>query len=78
MEREPEPLERVRALVCEPCWANCFDTDEFEKLGRGDSHGFKYNVSVARGHHAMTSMMKGFCGLRLRKLPRKPNKYNAG
>ena len=65
MAREPEPLERVRALVCEPCWVDCFDTEVFEKLGRGDIGEFKYDVSVARGHYAMICMLQSVCGLRL-------------
>ena len=78
MAREPEPLERVRALVCEFCWVNCFDTEGFEKLGRGDIHKFKYNVSVARGHYAMACMIQSVCGLRLRQPLRKPNEDNVG
>ena len=65
MARKPEPLERVRALVCEPCWVNCFDTDGFEKLGRGDVDEFRYNVSVALGHYTTTRMIQSVCGLRL-------------
>jgi Pyruvate/2-oxoacid:ferredoxin oxidoreductase delta subunit len=44
MTRVPESLERVRALVCEFCWVNCFDTAEFEQLGRGEIKEFEYNV----------------------------------
>jgi len=78
MAREPEPLEHVRALVCEPCWVNCFDTEGFEKLGRGDINEFKYNVSVARGRYAMTCMIQSVCRLRLRRSPRVSNEYNVG
>ena len=46
MTLEPEPIERVRALVCEPCWVDCFDTEGFEKLGRGDVDKFEYKVGV--------------------------------
>ena len=76
MAREPEPLERVRALVCEPCWVNCFDTEGFEKLGRGDIAEFKYNVSVARGHYTVTTMAQ--CGFRLAKSSRLSNRYDVG
>jgi hypothetical protein len=44
MTRVPESLERVRALVCKFCWVNCFDTAEFEQLGRGEIEEFEYNV----------------------------------
>jgi hypothetical protein len=43
--RQPEPLERVRALVCESCWVRCFDTGGFEKLGRHEVDHFVYEVS---------------------------------
>jgi len=82
MTREPEPLERVRALVCEPCWVNCFDTEGFEKLGRGDINQFKYNVSVARDRYTailpMIRMIQSGCGLRLQQSPRTLIGYNAG
>ena len=78
MAREPEPLDRVRALVCEPCWVKCFDTEEFEKLGRGEIDKIRYSVSVVRGHYAMTCMIQSVYGLRLRQLHRTPNKYNVG
>jgi hypothetical protein len=45
--RQPEPLERVRALVCEFCWVNVFDTEEFEKLARRDVDHFEYKVSIS-------------------------------
>jgi len=76
MARGPEPLERVRALVCEPCWVNCFDTEGFEKLGRGEIDEHEYKVSVACGHHAMTCMIHSVGGLRLRRSLRKPDVYN--
>jgi len=78
MACEPEPLERVRALVCANCWVNWFDTKGFEKLGRGDIDEFKYDVSVARGHYATIRMIKGLCGLRLQQSPRKSNEHNVG
>jgi len=78
MVREPEPLERVRALVCEPCWVNCFDTEGFENLGRGDTDEFRYDVSITCGYYAMLLMIKGFCGMRMRQSPRTLNEYDAG
>ena len=78
MVREPEPLERVRALVCEFCWVNCFDTEAFENLGRGDIDEFTYDVSITRGHHAMICMLQSVRGSRLPQLPRIPNGHNVG
>jgi len=75
MAREPEPLERVRALVCEHCWVNCFDTEGFEKLGRGDIREFKYNVSVARSHYAIACVAQSICGFRLPRSPGISNRY---
>ena len=76
MAREPEPLERVRALVCKPCWVNCFNKKGFEKLGRCEIHPIKYYVSVARGHYAMFRMIQSVRGLRLRQSSRTPIEYN--
>jgi hypothetical protein len=50
-KRTPEPLERVKAMVCEHCWTNCFDTESFEKLGRGEIEEFGYEVSTFWGSH---------------------------
>jgi len=75
MAREPEPLERVRALVCEHCWVNCFDTEGFEKLGRGDIREFKYNVSVARGHYTIACVAQSICDFRLPRSSGISNRY---
>ncbi|ORY00905.1 hypothetical protein BCR34DRAFT_592451 [Clohesyomyces aquaticus] len=40
--RSAQPIERVKALVCEECWTNCFDNVGFEKLGRREVSSFTY------------------------------------
>lgn len=45
-ECELESLEKVKALVCDLCWKTCFDTKEFERLGRQEINDFTYVVSV--------------------------------
>jgi hypothetical protein len=47
VKRAPEPLERVKAMVCEPFWTNCFDSEGFEKLGRGEIERFEPEFSVS-------------------------------
>ncbi|KAF2117394.1 heterokaryon incompatibility protein-domain-containing protein [Lophiotrema nucula] len=42
--RVPEPLDRVKALVCKRCWETVFDTEEFERFGRREVESFEYTV----------------------------------
>ena len=46
MMRVPEPLERVRSMVCEFCWVNLFDTDKFERLGRREIEHMDFDVGT--------------------------------
>lgn len=44
--RIPESLERVQTMVCEFCWLNIFNTENFERLGRLEDEEFTYHVSI--------------------------------
>jgi len=44
--RAPEPLELVQAMVCEFCWLNIFNTENFERLGCLEDEEFTYHVSI--------------------------------
>jgi len=53
---------------------DCFDTEGFEQLGRGDIDEFKYDVSVARNYYDTKRFW-----IAIKKIPRlytTPNEYN--